>query len=163
MSASKASPWPDRVEVWTGEIPIESRYTAGLAAERFLRGIQERGVLLGVHCSNCDLTLVPPSIYCANCFEPVDEWVELPNRGKVHTFTVLQVDPDGGAADRPDFLALVRIDGATGGLVHRLGEVRPHEIQIGMAVEAVFKPRERREGSILDIQHFRPVPSKGAE
>ncbi|MFQ5945413.1 MAG: Zn-ribbon domain-containing OB-fold protein, partial [Anaerolineae bacterium] len=150
----------DRIEVWSGEIPIESRYTAGLAGERFLRAIQERAALLGVHCPNCDLTIVPPSIYCANCFEPVDDWVELPSRGKVQTFTVLHLDPDGAAAQRPEILAVIRIDGAAGGLVHRMGEVVPEKIQIGMAVEPVFKAAQDRQGSILDIQYFRPVAAK---
>lgn len=153
----------DRIEVWSGEIPIESRYTAGLAGERFLRAIQERAVLLGVHCPNCDLTLVPPSIYCANCFEPVDDWVELPSRGKIQTFTVLHLEPDGATAESPEILALVRIDGATGGLVHRLGEVAPEKIHIGMAVEPVFIAAEERKGSILDIRYFRPVKSAEEE
>ncbi len=140
-------------------MPIESRYTAGLAGERFLRAIQERAVLLGVHCPNCELTMVPPSVYCANCFEPVDDWVELPSRGKVQTFTVLHLDPDGATTESPEMVALVRIDGATGGLVHRLGEVAPDEAQIGMAVEPVFKEPRDRQGSILDILYFRPVAS----
>ena len=44
-----------------------------------------------------------------------------------------------------------------GGLVHRLDEVEPVEIEIGMPVEAVFKPQAERQGSILDILYFRPV------
>jgi hypothetical protein len=49
------------------------------------------------------------------------------------------------------------LDGGDGGLVHRLGEVAPDELEIGMRVEAVFKPRAEREGSINDIRYFRPL------
>jgi uncharacterized OB-fold protein len=43
-----------------------------------------------------------------------------------------------------------------GGIIHRLGDVNHEEITIGMTIEAVFKPKNKRQGSILDIQHFRP-------
>jgi len=43
------------------------------------------------------------------------------------------------------------------GLVHRLGEVEPEEVEIGMPVEIVLKPKEERIGSILDIKYFKPA------
>ena len=50
----------------------------------------------------------------------------------------------------------VKIDQTDGGLVHYLGGVKPEEVYIGMSVEAVFKPKKQRKGSILDIKYFRP-------
>jgi uncharacterized OB-fold protein len=38
-----------------------------------------------------------------------------------------------------------------------LDEVHLDDLDIGMSVEAVFKPKGEREGSILDIKYFRPV------
>jgi len=43
-----------------------------------------------------------------------------------------------------------------GGIFHRLGDVNHEEVTIGMTIEAVFKPKSKRQGSILDIKHFRP-------
>jgi len=40
--------------------------------------------------------------------------------------------------------------------MHKLGEVDPQQVAIGMEVEAVWKPEAEREGSILDIRYFRP-------
>ena len=37
-----------------------------------------------------------------------------------------------------------------------LGEVDPNDVTVGMAVEAVWKHDDEREGSILDIAYFRP-------
>jgi hypothetical protein len=53
---------------------------------------------------------------------------------------------------------VVEIDGASPGIgfMHKLGEVRPDAVTIGLEVEAVWKPEEEREGSILDIRYFRP-------
>jgi uncharacterized OB-fold protein len=33
------------------------------------------------------------------------------------------------------------------------------DVDIGLAVRAVFRPRRQRKGSILDIRYFRPVAS----
>jgi len=49
-------------------------------------------------------------------------------------------------AKEPTIYALIKFDGAVGGLVHKLGEVKPSEVRIGMAVEAVFKPQAERKG-----------------
>ena len=52
---------------------------------------------------------------------------------------------------------MMKINGTIGGLVHKIGEANPKDLEIGIQVEAVFKPKEEREGSINDIKHFKPV------
>jgi len=47
--------------------------------------------------------------------------------------------------------------GTDGLLVHRLGETRAEDVDIGLLVRAVFRPRRQRKGSILDIRYFRQV------
>jgi len=141
---------------WYGNIPIESRYTVGIAGERFFREIQDNARLLGTRCPNCDLTYVPPMMYCERCFTRLEEWVEVASRGTVHTYTVLHIDLEGSPLTEPEIMAFVKLDGSDGGLVHRLGEVSPDQVEIGMEVEAVFKAKGEREGSILDIEYFRP-------
>jgi len=79
------------------------------------------------------------------------------SRGTVHTYTVLHVDLEGSPLAEPEIMAFVKLDGSDGGLVHRLGEVSPDEVEIGMTVEAVFKAKGEREGSILDIEYFKPA------
>jgi uncharacterized OB-fold protein len=138
-------------------MPLESEYTVGIAGERFLRAIKDQGVLLGTVCSACDLTYVPPTMYCERCFAQLDEWVEVGTRGKVYTYTVLTQSLADEAMDQPEVLALIRFDGAHGGIVHRLGEVDPADVEIDMTVEAVLKPKKDREGSILDIKYFKPI------
>ncbi|MGB5932674.1 MAG: OB-fold domain-containing protein, partial [Anaerolineae bacterium] len=73
------------------------------------------------------------------------------------TYTILNVDLDGNPLQEPKIVALVNIDGTYGGLLHFLGEVELDELYIGLPVEAVFKPKKEREGSILDIKYFRPL------
>ncbi len=146
----------DQVKAWYGNIPIESRYTAGVAGEKFLRAIKDKGVIMGANCPGCQLTYVPPRLFCERCFAQLEEWVEVGSQGAVETYTVLHVDLDGNPLEEPKIVALVNIDGTHGGLVHFLGEVELDELYIGLPVEAVFKPKKEREGSILDIRYFKP-------
>jgi uncharacterized OB-fold protein len=142
---------------WRGDIPITSRYTAGIAGETFFREIKDNARFLGTHCETCDLVYVPATMFCERCFAQLDEWVEVENRGMVFTYTVLHRDLDEKPLDPPAVLAYVRLFGADGGLVHYLGEVDPEEVFIGLEVEAVFKDPAERVGSILDIEYFRPT------
>jgi uncharacterized OB-fold protein len=145
------------IKAWPGEIPIQSRYTCGLAGERFFREIMNNGQLLGTHCPSCQYTYVPPTLFCERCFARLEDWVNVGPEGMVDSFTMLNISLDGTPLDEPDILALIQLDGADSVLVHRLGDVSPDELRIGMRVKAVLEPRRKREGSILDIRHFAPV------
>jgi len=147
----------DDARVWYDDMPIESVYTVGIAGERFFRAIKDRGAITGTVCPTCDLTYLPPVMYCERCFAELDEWVELSTKGTVYTHTVLRLSLEEETLEEPQILALIRMEGVHGGLVHRLGEVNPEEVEFGMAVEAVFSPQNQREGSILDIEYFKPV------
>ena len=145
---------------WYGEIPVYYLYTFGIAGERFFREIKDNAKIFGAKCAKCNLTYVPPKMYCERCFEALEEWIEVGNKGVVHTYTVAHVDLDGSRLEEPVILALVTLDGAHGGLVHRLGEIKAEEVKIGMEVEAVFKEKAERTGSILDIKYFKPRQNK---
>jgi uncharacterized OB-fold protein len=142
---------------WRGDLPITSRYSAGIAGEKFFRAIKDEGRFMGTHCEACDLVYVPAAMFCERCFAELDEWVEVPNWGHVFTYTVLYRDLDDQPLNPPAVLAYVKLDGTDGGLVHYIGETEKNLIYIGQEVEAVFKPSAEREGSILDIQYFRPI------
>jgi uncharacterized OB-fold protein len=87
--------------------------------------------------------------------QELDTWVDVGLTGEIHTFTLLYEDLDGKRKKNPDVIAFIRF--GDGGLVHRLGQVDIDKVEIGMRVEAVFKEKAEREGSIQDIIHFRPV------
>jgi uncharacterized OB-fold protein len=136
-------------------MPITSRYTAGLAGEVFLRAIKDDGKILGSLCDHCGITYVPARQFCERCMSELDETVDMGTQGEVHTFTLLFEDLDGTPREEPEIVAFISL--GDGGLVHKLDEVELDDLDIGMPVEAVFKPKGEREGSILDIKYFRPV------
>jgi uncharacterized OB-fold protein len=147
----------DQAIAWRGNIPIRSRYSAGIAGERFFREIKDHARIVGTHCPECDLIYVPATIFCERCFEELDEWVEVGSRGTVFTYTVLFRDLDDEPLETPAVLAYVALEDCDGGLVHYLGDIDPKDVYVGLEVEAVFKEPAEREGSILDIRHFQPV------
>lgn len=143
-----------------GGIPVNFAYTLGVAGERFFREIMENGRFMGTRCQQCEYTYLPPRLYCERCFAGLDnQWVEVSSQGTVEAFTVAHLDLDGQPLAEPQLLALIRLGGADGLLVHRLAETKAEDVDIGLLVRAVFRPRRQRKGSILDIRHFKPVAS----
>lgn len=142
-------------KAWQGALPVTSRYTYGLAGEKFFLEIKDNERIMGTYCENCDHTYVPGTLFCERCLNELNEWVDVGKVGEVHTFTLLFKNYDGSDRKEPIAIAFIRI--GDGGLIHRLGEVDLEDIYIGMIVEAVFEPKNERCGSILDIKYFKPA------
>ena len=148
-------PDPNAPATMAGNLPVTSRYTFGLAGERFFRALKDEGRILGSHCLACDHTYVPATQFCERCMEELEASVDMGTQGEVQTFTWLFVNPDGSRREKPELVAFVQF--GDGGLIHRLGEVDPEVVVVGMPVEAVLKPPAERTVSILDIEYFKPV------
>ena len=151
------------------DFAVDARYAwdTGIAISEYLRGLK-RGVILGRECRSCRRILVPPRMFCEECFRPTDRWTEAKDTGTVNTFSICYIRWDMAPLKEPEIPFVLDIDGATPGMgfMHKLGEVRPDDVRIGMEVEAVWKLEDEREGSILDIRYFRPrdpAARKGAK
>lgn len=132
-------------------------WSAGHAIGKFLTGLRE-GRILGVRCRGCNRILVPPRAFCEECFLPADDWMELPNTGKVNTFAISYIDTMANRIKKPIIPAVIEIDGVFGnGFLHLLGEVDPKDVKFNMRVRAVWKPAKERVGDITDIKYFKPV------
>ena len=141
---------------WRGEIPMSYVYTAGRAGEAFFQALKERGEILGARCEALGVTYVPAQMFCERTFERLeDAYVPVPNRGVVHTFSVVHETYDEKPQE-PVVIALVQFEGTEGGLFHKV-DVAPEDCHIGMPVEAVLEPEGDRKGGLLDIRHFRPL------
>jgi len=84
------------------------------------------------------------------------EWVKLSDTGTLLAYTVTRYAVPAIQPLEPPFaLGIIKLDGASSGLVHLLGETNLSDISIGMRVKAVF--REIRRGDYLDIKYFKPI------
>jgi uncharacterized protein len=109
---------------------------------------------MGTKCPQCGRVLVPPRIFCEECFVDTDEWVEVSTQGTVQTFAESYFGLQGQKLDEPWYVGIIRLDESDGGLFHRLvPDQRP--VEIGARVEAVFA--DERNGGILDVEHFRTL------
>ncbi|MEO0099127.1 MAG: Zn-ribbon domain-containing OB-fold protein [candidate division WOR-3 bacterium] len=133
-------------------------WDCGIAIGKYLAGLKE-GKILGVKCEKCGRIMVPPRIFCEECFRTIDSWVELKDTGKVNTFSLCYITWDMKFLKEPQIPAVIEIDGASPGhgIMHLLGEVKPEEVKVGMKVKAVWKKKEEREGAITDILYFKPI------
>lgn len=139
-------------------VRAEYEWDTGIAIGRYLAGLKE-GKIIGRACYECRRTLVPPRMFCEQCFRPTDEWVEVQHTGTVNTFSICYVTWDMKPLQKPELPAVIEIDGASKGIgiMHKLGGVDPKDVHVGMRVRAVWKPPEEREGSILDIRYWEPI------
>jgi uncharacterized OB-fold protein len=146
------------------DFAVDARYAwdAGVAIGGYLEGLKE-GKILGRRCRGCRRILVAPRMFCEQCFRPTDEWVEVKDTGTVNTFSLAYVTWDMRELTDPDIPAVIDLDGASPGIgiMHKLGDVDPGSVHTGMRVRAVWKPKEEREGSILDIAYWTPIDGTG--
>lgn len=147
----------ENVYTWRGTMPVQFLYTAGVAGERFFRTLRRRGKFAVTRCAECEITYLPPRLYCERCFVDLSEtWAEVAPAGRVHTFTVVHLDREGRRLTTPEIVAFVRIDNTDGGLAGRLLTVRREDVQLGMPVHAVLAPPRQRRGTMDDILGFAP-------
>ncbi len=133
----------DQMRRWEDHIPLQWKYTAGVAGERFLQ-LLKQGKIQSSVCRNCNKAYLPPKIFCKECFAQLNEWRDVPSDGGyVYSFTVVN----------EEIIVLVKFDGIDGGLLGRLKKGK-EEPRIGMKVKTVFRRKEDRKGEISDIDYF---------
>jgi uncharacterized OB-fold protein len=148
---------PDEIRYWPGDMPVEHRYTPGVAGEVFFTALRDRGVLLGSRCESCSYTYVPARLFCERCFAELSADAEVGPQGTLVSFTIGFVGIEGEPLDETETFGLVRLDGADAVLLHRMLDVGDEPLEIGERVEAVIRNPNGREGSILDIEGFRAI------
>lgn len=133
-------------------------WDTGDAIGRYLAALKE-GKILGSHCSHCEKTVVPPRTVCEWCYHPMDHYLPIADTGTVNTFSLCYVTWDVQRIEKPEIPAVIELDGASPlhGIMHKLGDVDPEEVAIGMKVKAVWKPADLRVGAITDIEYFKPL------
>ena len=137
-----------------GKVNLPFSYSAGATASRFFVELRDRQRIMGKRCPGCGRVIVPPPLFCKQCFVETAEWLEVGPRGTLITYTVVFRRQPHHPMDAPLPYGIIRLDGADTSIVHLLGEVEPDHIRDGMRMRAVF--RKKRQGNILDIAYFKP-------
>jgi uncharacterized OB-fold protein len=142
------------------QITLQYRFAAGRHATRFFTALRDEGKILATRDAEGNV-MVPPRPVCGLSGLPMTEWVEVGPDGVLAGCTIVYVpfiDPMTGVQRPvPYGFGLVRFTGADTSIYHLLDATEPEQIGVGKRVDAVFKPREERTGSLADIKHFRMV------
>jgi uncharacterized protein len=151
-----------QVRTWSDHIPLQWKYTAGVAGDRFLRLLMQ-GKIQASYCKSCDKLYLPPKIYCRDCFAQLNEWKEVPeDSGSVYSFTVVP-QKTGAESKEREIIVLVKFEGVEGGILGRLKTAKDERPRIGTKVRPVFKSKNSRTGDLSDIEYFEKIEEKSKQ
>jgi uncharacterized OB-fold protein len=152
----------DPVTVQVTPSSIEIQHTASLPESAFLRGLEE-GKLLGARTGKDGKVYFPPKEADPATGLELDTFVELPDKGTVTTFAIINIPFAGQRIKPPYVAAYVLLDGADIAFLHLIQEIDASEVRMGMRVEAVWKPREEWGLGIDNIEYFKPTGEPDAD
>jgi uncharacterized OB-fold protein len=101
-----------------------------------------KGKLLGSRCIQCGYTYATPRSHCMQCGSRTD-WIELPQDGRVHTYTTCYYSGEAFLKETPFTLILVEFEQVNTLFLSRLKNVNPEGVSIGMPVIAQFVKRPK--------------------
>jgi uncharacterized protein len=152
----------DPVTVQVTPSAIEIQHTASLPESTFLRGLEE-GKLLGARSGKNGKVYFPAREADPATGQQLDEFIELPDKGTVTTFAVINIPFAGQRIKPPYVAAYILLDGADIPFLHLVTEIEAAEVRMGMRVQAVWKPREQWGLGIDNIDYFRPTGEPDAD
>jgi uncharacterized OB-fold protein len=151
---------PVKVQVTPSSIEIQ--HTASLPETTFLKALEE-GKLLGARTGDKGKVYFPPKEADPATGLELDQFIELPDKGTVTTFAIINIPFSGQRIKPPYVAAYVLLDGADIPFLHLVTEIDPADVRMGMRVQAVWKPREQWGLGIDNIDYFRPTGEPDAD
>ena len=95
-------------------------------------------------------------MFCPSCFVEIKENAPLEKQGYVYSYTTVNRNRAGEPLDEPLTVALIKFEGANGGIVHRLQIDDQNNVSFGTKVGPILKDERERTGALTDIIAFRP-------
>ena len=137
-------------------VAIHYDYSIGVGMSAFMRAIRE-GKLLGARCPDTGKVYVPPRLTSVETASPMSELVELPDRGVVYTYCIVNIKFYEQVLDIPYAYAYIVLDGADSAIMHLVQECPIEEMRPGMRVQAVWKDPSEWTESLENIRYFKPT------
>lgn len=146
----------DDLTMITTPVQLSYLHSASPEESRYLRGLAD-GKLLGQRCPVCRKVYIPPRGACPTDGVPTEEEIELPDRGVVTTFCIVNVPFLGQRLTPPYVAAYILLDGADIAFLHLVLGCDAADVRMGMRVEASWKPQADWGTTLENIDHFRPT------
>lgn len=152
----------DPVTMIVTPVNVEIQHSASLPESAYLRALRE-GRLLGARTGEDGKVYFPAREADPATGKALDHFVDLPDKGTVTTFAIINIPFAGQKIKPPYVAAYVLLDGADIPFLHLVQEIDASEVRMGMRVEAVWKPLEERDFGIDNIEYFRPTGEPDAD
>lgn len=140
-----------------GAVRAEFDFWVGLYLDKFLDGLEQKK-FIGNKCSKCGKVYIPPRKICGDCFEHIEDYVDLPDTGVLTNFTFTKwaiSERRPRQSKNIKMIGLVNLDGADSAMLLPILETEPENLKIGMKVQVVWS--EKPQGQPTDIKGFKPI------
>jgi uncharacterized protein len=151
---------PVTIQVTPSSIQIQ--HTASLPETAYLKALKD-GKLLGARTGKNGKLYFPAREADPATGKVLDEFVELPDKGTVTTFAIINIPFPGQRIKPPYVAAYVLLDGADIPFLHLVSDIDADKVRMGMRVQAVWRPREEWDFGIDNIEFFRPTGEPDAD
>jgi len=124
---------------------------------KFFIGLLD-GKIMGTRCPKCGDSWVPVRTHCWNldCNLEKTEWIEMPLTAQTRTWTVAGWSGRSSLKRLPIILVYAQIGSSKVAMANELHGISPWEVEFGMPLKIVFKPKDQRTGTVTDF-HYEPA------
>ena len=111
-------------------------FTTEAKTEEFLTYL-EQGKVMTTRCKECGSSYFPPKMDCPSCIDSEVEWIEIPNEGKLVTYTVVHYGPSGFEDEAPYTLGVGEFGDGLRVFGRMSKGVEESEIKTGIGIKLV--------------------------
>jgi uncharacterized protein len=108
-------------------------FTAMTKTAKFVEFLGQ-GKVEGTLCTKCGAKYFPPRADCAACFSKEMDWFEMPQKGKLETFTTAQYAPFGFEGDPPYTMGVADFGNGLKLFARLAKDLPADDVKVGMDV-----------------------------
>jgi uncharacterized OB-fold protein len=120
-------------------------FTAVTKTAKFVDFLEE-GKVEGTVCKVCGAKFFPPRSDCAKCFSNNMDWFEIPEKGKLETFTTAYYAPFGFEGDPPYTMGVVDFGDGLKLFARMAKDIKTEDLKVGMVV--TVRPLQYEDGQL---------------
>ncbi|MEM1563608.1 MAG: Zn-ribbon domain-containing OB-fold protein [Candidatus Bathyarchaeia archaeon] len=124
--------------------------------EQFYKNISQKK-LMGGKCRKCGRIHLPPRPLCDKCLSTEFEWVELPQNGKLLTYTIIHVAPTQFQNMAPYAVGIIQLENGVK-IPGMIKGVPLDKIKVGMTLKMEFEePQQTQQWPQWPRYYFKPL------
>ncbi len=129
--------------------------TAPFTIDQFYKFIGEKK-LMAAKCNKCGIVMLPPKPACTQCYSTDFSWIQLGNKGKLLTYTIIHIAPEQFQTMAPYAFGIVELDHGLRlpGMIHAANN---EQIEIDMKLEIDYDTNVSKTWPQWPRYYFKPL------